>query len=127
MHPSSRCIFYGHLIPGEPPIYIGLYVDDIIYFSQSTEVQNKFEKDSGNKLDTTFSRDIDYFLGIKFDCKKNKNSDVSIMMSQEAFIDTLCDSVGLTGPTSNPVTPYQSNYPVDSIQSTPNTDDNTHK
>jgi hypothetical protein len=31
-HPASPCIFSGTLIPGEPPIYLGLYVDDFIYF-----------------------------------------------------------------------------------------------
>ena len=34
MHPSSPCIFVGTLIPGEPPVYLGLYVDDFIYFSE---------------------------------------------------------------------------------------------
>jgi hypothetical protein len=125
MHPSSPCIFYGTLIPGEPPLYIGLYVDDLIYFSQSDKVQDKFEKDFGNKLDTTFSGDIDYFLGIKFDCKHNENGDVSIMMSQEAFIESLCESVKLNGPTSNPSTPYRSGYPVDSIPTTCTTDSTT--
>jgi hypothetical protein len=41
------------------------------------------------------------------------------MMSQEAFIDTLCDSVGLNGLTSDPSTPYCSGYPVDSIPQAP--------
>ena len=32
---TSPCIFYGVLVPGEPPVYVGIYVDDIIYFSTS--------------------------------------------------------------------------------------------
>ncbi len=38
------CLFTGVLIPGEPPIYIGIYVDDIIYFSASDHVECKFEE-----------------------------------------------------------------------------------
>jgi len=42
--PSSPCIFTGTLIPGHPPIYVGIYVDDIIYFSPNDEVEKKFEQ-----------------------------------------------------------------------------------
>jgi hypothetical protein len=42
--PSSLCIFTGTLIPGHPPIYVGIYVDDIIYFSPNDEVEKKFEQ-----------------------------------------------------------------------------------
>jgi hypothetical protein len=31
------------LIDGEPPIYVGIYVDDIIYFSTSDAVERKFK------------------------------------------------------------------------------------
>jgi hypothetical protein len=35
---NSPCLFFGTLIEGEPPIYVGIYVDDIIYFSASDNV-----------------------------------------------------------------------------------------
>jgi hypothetical protein len=41
--PSSPCLFKGVLIEGQPPIYIGIYVDDMIYFSVSDDVE-KFSK-----------------------------------------------------------------------------------
>ena len=41
--PHSPCIFHGTLIPGEDPIYIGLYVDDMIYFSNSNATLQAFE------------------------------------------------------------------------------------
>jgi hypothetical protein len=40
----SPCIFTGTLIPGESTIYVGIYVDDIIYFSSSDKVERKFEE-----------------------------------------------------------------------------------
>jgi hypothetical protein len=39
----SPCLFVGTLIEGEPPIYVGIYVDNIIYFSASDAVEHKFE------------------------------------------------------------------------------------
>jgi hypothetical protein len=98
MHPSSPCIFYGNLLPNEIPIYNGLYINNLIYFSQSDMVQTRFEKDFGAKLDMTFSGDIDYFLDIKFDCKRNKHREVSIVMSQKVFIESLCKTVSLKLP-----------------------------
>jgi len=40
---TSPCLFMGTLIPGEPPIYIGMHVDDIKCFSSSDPVERKFE------------------------------------------------------------------------------------
>ena len=41
--PNAPCLFKGTLIEGQPPIYIDTYVDDLIYFSTSDEVEAKFE------------------------------------------------------------------------------------
>jgi hypothetical protein len=38
-HPTSPCLFHGNIIPGHPPIYLGLYVHDFIYFSESVDVE----------------------------------------------------------------------------------------
>jgi hypothetical protein len=39
---NSPCLFMGTLIDGEAPIYVGIYVNDIIYFSSSDKVERKF-------------------------------------------------------------------------------------
>ena len=36
--PNEPCIFTGTIIDGEPPIFIGVYVDDFTYFSASDAV-----------------------------------------------------------------------------------------
>eukprot|EP00957_Ditylum_brightwellii_P044942 3408708-Ditylum_brightwellii.AAC.1 len=41
--PNAPCLFHGTMIPGQPPVYVGLYVDDFVYFSASDEVERKFE------------------------------------------------------------------------------------
>ena len=122
-HPTSPCLFYGTLIEGHPPLYLGLYVDDFIYFSESNAVKSKFEKDFRAKLDTEFNGKIGYFLGINFTHKSFTSGDVSIMLSQEAFIDNLCVIANLSDVTvTEPKTPYRSGYPVNSIPHKPITD-----
>ena len=36
-------VYIGIIIPGSAPLYLGMYVDDFIYFSTDPEVENKFE------------------------------------------------------------------------------------
>jgi hypothetical protein len=36
---NSPFLFMVTIIEGEPPIYVGIYVDDIIYFSTSDAVE----------------------------------------------------------------------------------------
>jgi hypothetical protein len=36
--------FQGILIPGESPIYVGICVDDITYFSANNDVEKKIEE-----------------------------------------------------------------------------------
>jgi hypothetical protein len=115
-HPTLPCIFFGTLIPGHPPLYLGLYVDDFVYFSSSKIVEEKFENDFGAAIDTDFNGQIGYFLGINFECKKDENGEVTIHMGQEAFIDNLCQMANLDNDNVTSVpTPYRSGYPTDSI------------
>ncbi len=115
-HPYSPCIFYGTLIEGEPPLYLGLYVDDFIYFSESQEVETHFEKSFKSKMPMTFNSEISYFLGINFTCKRHKDGHVSIMLDQESFVDTVVQDAGLSGDAiTEPKTPYRSGLPIDSI------------
>jgi hypothetical protein len=119
-HPSSPCLFIGTLIPNEPPIYLGLYVDDFIYFSKSEAVEQKFKDEFTKKIDIDWNGQIDYFLGIKFQCKRHQNNDVSILMNQEAFIDTIVEQAQLqSDEISTPKTPYRSGYPIDKIPTIP--------
>jgi hypothetical protein len=114
-HETSPCLFYGTLIKGQPPIYLGLYVDDFIYFSESQKVEEHFKSEFTKLIDIDWNGQIGYFLGINFDCAKHNNGNVSILMNQEAFIENLVQVANLDGPVNEPKTPYRSGYPVDSI------------
>ena len=115
-HPYSPCIFYGNLIEGEPPLYLGLYVDDFFYFSSSEKVEKKFEKTFSSKLGMELNGEVSYFLGIKFETARHDDDNLSIKLSQEAFIESLAalahlDGDGVTCPTS----PYRAGFPIDKI------------
>jgi hypothetical protein len=36
--PNLSCLFYGHPIPGQPPLYLAVYVDDFVCFSHTFEL-----------------------------------------------------------------------------------------
>ena len=113
---NSSCIFSGTILPGHPPLYIGLYVDDFMYFSESLAVEQHFKKDFSKNFKVTWEGDISHFLGITFQTHRYENNDVWIHLSQEAFTDTLIAKVGLDGPISATApTPYRSGYPIDKI------------
>ncbi|MFN9980541.1 MAG: hypothetical protein ACK53Y_11525, partial [bacterium] len=62
--PTSPCLFMGTLIDGEPPIYVGIYVDDIIYFSTSATVEQRFETLLSKLGQVDFMGTVSLFLGI---------------------------------------------------------------
>jgi hypothetical protein len=64
--PTSQCLFKGIIIPGQPPIYISIYVDDIIYFSTCDVVEQKFEELLGGLVSVEFMGQVSHFLGIEF-------------------------------------------------------------
>ena len=112
----SNCIFSGIVIKGHPPIYVGLYVDDFVYFSSSDKVEKSFETQFGASVKTTFDGDVNYFLGIAFKYTCHDDGHVSIHMSQEVFIDTLIVKSKLDGPDCVTCpTPYRSGFPVNKI------------
>ncbi len=83
--PHAPCIFIGPLIKGEAPLILGLYVNDIAYFSESDAVETEF----GAQIKITFNGLIDYFLGIKFTHDTNDNGNLITYLTQEAFVDNL--------------------------------------
>ena len=64
--PNALCIFTGTLIEGQPPLYLGLFVDNFAYFSANSEVERKFKQLVDAKFNVDFSPEVKHFLGIKF-------------------------------------------------------------
>ena len=116
--PHAHCIFSGTPIPGQPPLYLAIYVDDFIYFSESDEVEQKFQTDLQSHVPTNFMGKVTHFLGHKFIWSQDKtNKTASCHISQVAFIDNILHLAGLDPQSTNfPKTPYRSGIPVDSIK-----------
>lgn len=116
--PNAPCIFTGQIIPNKPPIYVGMYVDDFIYFSSDPSVEMAFETllPSKTSLQLEFNGPLHHFLGVKFTHSYTSNGDLSIHVSQEADIHQLLQDNNLhTSTTITKPTPYRSGHPVDSI------------
>jgi hypothetical protein len=110
------CIFYGTIIPGKPPLYVTLYVDDFIYFSLDDEVEQYFENALSQKLKVEFLSEAECFLGMKFDWAHLKDGNIQCRISQEGYATTIANEMGLISANNNPLmTPFRSGLPIDTI------------
>ena len=79
--PNAPCIFTGTLIEGQPPLFLGLFVDDFIYFSESREVEQQFESPFRRKFKVDFQNEISHFLGLKFTTVRHTDGNIDIYES----------------------------------------------
>ena len=61
------CFYKFSLIKGESPIYVGLYVDDLIYYSCSNKVKQWFKNNLKLHIKNDFMGNTSWFLGQHFD------------------------------------------------------------
>jgi hypothetical protein len=123
LHPTTHedCLFVGNLIPGRPPLYLALYVDDLIYFSEDPAVEQHFEQELASRIKVDFMGDVDYYLGICFNWRRESDGHVSVHMSQEGYANAFIDEMGLQNAVTSPkMTPYRSGLPIDSLPKQPN-------
>jgi len=106
----------GTLIEGDPPIYVGIYVDNIIYFSVSNKVERKFESLLSTIGEVDFMGQVSHFLGIEFSWKFHPDENLSVSLTQQSFVETLLESLNLSNlSTSSYTLPYHSGLVIDSI------------
>ena len=117
------CLFHGvpstpehPAMPGDPPITIGIYVDDFVYFSLSDAVEERFEKLLSKDLKVTFMGVATWFLGTHLTWLSQADGHISVHLSQEAFAQNLVERHRQHTINHNPqATPYRSGLPIDSI------------
>lgn len=63
---QDNCVYKCTPIKGQPPIYIGLYVDDINYYSTSDKVGEWFEENLKSHVKVDFMGDALWFLGQRY-------------------------------------------------------------
>jgi hypothetical protein len=103
----SPCIFTGVLVPGEAPIFVGIYVDDIIYFSGCDATEKKFEELLSTIGSVDFMGQVSLFLGTEFTWIHHDDGKLSVSLTQQSFIETLLESLHITSTTmSTFTTPY---------------------
>jgi hypothetical protein len=105
----------GTLIDGEPPIYVRIYVGDIIYFSTSDEVEQRFETLLSKIGKVGFMGTVSLFLGIEFHWTHHEDGNLSVHLTQQSFAETLVESLQFDLQYSPFLAPYRSGLPVDSI------------
>jgi hypothetical protein len=113
---TSPCIFIGHPVAGSPPIYVGIYVDDIIYFSVSDDVEKWFEANLSTIGDVDFMGKVTHFLGIEFTWNELPDGHLCVSLTQQSFIESLLDSLNISvDGISTYTSPYRSGVNIHSI------------
>jgi hypothetical protein len=117
---NSPCLFIGTLIDGKAPINVGIYVDDIIYFSPDDQVEKKFKELLSAIGEVDFMGQVSHFLGIEFTWHTHADGNVSVNLTQQSFIENLLDTLGYSEYTNSAcVTPYHTGLSIDSIPTFP--------
>ena len=113
---NDSCVFFGSPIPGKPPLYLILYVDDFVYFSPDGDVESYFETALSQKIKVDFMGEAEFFLGMKFDWFPSEDGHIDCRISQEAYANTIASEMGLQKHNVSPMmTPFRTGLPVDTI------------
>jgi hypothetical protein len=116
----ESCLFVGNPVEGKAPLYVGLFVDDFIYFSPDPEVEAYFEAALAEKVKVDFMGQVEFFLGVAFQWTRHDDGHVSVHLSQEAYANEIVEAMGLADAVSSPtMTPFHSGLPIDAL---PNVD-----
>ena len=111
-------MYYGTPIPGEIPIYLGLYADNFIYFPEDILVESTFESKLARILNVHFTGPPQHFLDLKMECNTNEHGKKVIFINQQAFIEDLIIQLNIDDDvTGRTLSPYRFGYPIDKIPS----------
>ena len=113
---QDKCVLKCSPIEGEPPIYVGIYVDDFIYYSKSDKVEEWFEQQLKSHVKVDFMGDVSWFLGQRYEWNTDDlDGTVSCHVSQQAFVEGLLEKHGMTDCTLAK-TPFRSGCKIDRIE-----------
>ncbi len=107
MSPHDPCVFYGPLKDGQPPIYIGLYVDNFKYFSLSNKIEQLFEAQLGALYRVDFMGEESWFFGCKYEWETLPGGRLTVSITQTAKSEELIDNHGMAecNPVASPYCP----------------------
>ena len=118
------CLFHGVLstadFPAQDrdmPLTIGLYVDDMVYYSISDDVEKRFEQILASQFNISFMGVVNWFLGTHFTWRDLPAGELSVHLSQVSYAQNLVERHRQQDTNYNPrATPYRSGLPIDSIK-----------
>ena len=111
---NDPCVLVGYSPDHAEPIYVGVYVDDFVYFSASDEAEKWFESTLGSLLTVDFMGAVSYFLGCRYQWYRTTNDGVGVHISQPGFIEQFLQKFGM-GDCTPATSPYRSGLPIDRI------------
>ena len=108
-------MFKGKILQHKKPLYLGLYVNDFVYFSEDPAVEHAFQQKFSSLSNVNFMGKGTHFLGIKFEWKSTPDN-VLAHLSQPAFTENLIKFAGLDHDSAlTKPSPYRSGLPIDAI------------
>ena len=90
---QNLCLFQG--VPSYPdspasstekPLHLGLYVDNFIYLSEDTVIEQQFERLLASKLRVEFIGTLNWFLGTHFEWSSQQDGALLCHFSREAYV-----------------------------------------
>ena len=98
------------------PVHVGIYVDDFVFYSTDPKQEELFKSELKKRVVVDFMGTVDWFLGTAFTWKKHDDGNLSVFLSQSAFIDFTAHRFAVDRFKPVPhMTPYTSGIPIDSI------------
>jgi hypothetical protein len=95
---------------------VGIYIDDIIYFSVGDDVEQKFESLLSTIGNVDFMGAVSHFLGIEFSWVFHPDGHLSVSLTQQSFVESFIDSLGISPTCSSTYsTPYHSGMTIDTL------------
>ena len=104
---------YATPISAQTAIYIGICVDDFVYYSESDQVEHWFKTGLADHFKVNFMGPILYFLDCHYVWYRTRHG-LAVHISQPGFAEVLPDRFNMSD--CNPVkTPYRSGHVIDLI------------
>ena len=112
---QDKCVYKCQPFPDKPPIYLGLYVDDFIYYLKSDDVEQWFKNKLKSMISVDFMGKVQWFLGQRYEWNRDPVDGISCHVSQQAFVEGVLQNLNLSHiKTAN--SPYQSGLKIDRIK-----------
>lgn len=113
--PQDKCVYKCTPLEGHPPIYVGLFAYDLVYYYKSDKVEQWFENSLKSHISVNFMGDVSLFLGQRYDWHTDIDGTVSCHISQQAFIEGMLDKFNMKQ-CKKARSPYCSGLIIDRIE-----------